>query len=125
MKHALDSLTPPSLTYLLERRTASTPDERLRLAVLEDALRILVHGDVESERSSFRLMSETREWVLADDLAWPFSFRNICDALDIDADGLRLRLAPWVAPRHRRHVPISPWIQDAWSAQASRAMTLE
>lgn len=65
-------------------------------AVLEDALRILVCSDANDVG---RRVAETRDWVLRDDTEWPFSFRNLCDALDIDADILRRRLGSWLPPR--------------------------
>ena len=32
-------------------------------------------------------------YVASTDRAWPFSFENLCDALELDADGLREELA--------------------------------
>lgn len=72
------------------------PEQRLMLAVLEDALGILVAGP--RRTTSGRLFWDTRSWVLDDDLAWPFSFLNVCEALDIDPGRLRRRLAARCAP---------------------------
>ncbi|MCW5893335.1 MAG: hypothetical protein KIT14_22710 [bacterium] len=67
------------------------PEQRLMLAVLEDALTILTAGP--RRTTSGRLFWDTRSWILDDDHAWPFSFLNVCDALDIDPIRLRRRLA--------------------------------
>ena len=39
---------------------------------------------------------QARVYAASLDRAWPFSFENLCDALDIDARSLRLVL--WAAP---------------------------
>jgi hypothetical protein len=61
-------------------------EHRLLFAVLEDALRILSCVDGSRSPTSARLVVEARDWVLSDDTQWPFSFRNLCDALEIGAD---------------------------------------
>lgn len=77
------------------------PHLRLMRAVLDDAVSIVVFGRV---RESVTLRSETINWVLADDTQSIFSYRNACEALDVDAERLRARLAPWLSlgPRLRR-----------------------
>jgi hypothetical protein len=60
-------------------------------AVLVDAIHCLAAetGPV-GERS--RLAAKARAWVADDDLQWPFSFGNLCDALGFRARALRARL---------------------------------
>ena len=74
-----------------------TPERRLRFALLEETLRVLVGVGSRSGSASRRAVADARDWVLSDDTKWPFSFQNVCDALNIDADGLRRRLAPWLS----------------------------
>jgi hypothetical protein len=31
-----------------------------------------------------RVVSEARAWVMSNDQSWPFSFINVCDALELD-----------------------------------------
>lgn len=69
-----------------------TPEERLIFAVLLDAVGILSGLQGEGIRRPSRVFGETRAWVLSDDTGWPYSFRNICEALDIDPERLRRRL---------------------------------
>ena len=68
------------------------PERRLMLGVLDDALDTYRrHADLPARRHR-RLFAETERWLLSDDITWPFSFLNLCDALGIDADWLRARL---------------------------------
>jgi hypothetical protein len=61
-------------------------------AVLQDAVQCLEHADGNELREAHR-------WVMSDEIHWPFSFRNICSALDLDPLTVR-RLAkrPGSAP---------------------------
>ena len=56
-------------------------------AILEDALRSLARRDPNGPRR--REFVEAREWLLDDNRAWPFAFRNVCDLLRVDAAALR------------------------------------
>ncbi len=69
-----------------------TPEERLVLAVLLDAVGILACLRGEGLRRPIRVVQAARDWVLSDDTSWPYSFRNVCDVLDIDPIRLRRRL---------------------------------
>jgi len=60
---------------------------RLMAAVLEDAVNIL------RKRPRSRAGREAREWLQSKDASWPFAFERICDALDLDADGVRRQVA--------------------------------
>jgi hypothetical protein len=76
-------------------------EKRLMLAVLEDALFILLAAarlPSQCRRARYR---ETVDWVLSDDRAWPFSFLRVCEALDVDPDRLRGELVPWLSPLAR------------------------
>lgn len=68
-------------------------EQRLMLAVLADAINIVHDGSRSSsarKRSSF---AEARNWIFASRMRCPLSFDSVCDALDIDADTLRWRIA--------------------------------
>jgi DNA-binding CsgD family transcriptional regulator len=60
----------------------------LMRAVLTDAIKCLGGGGREGQL----LKAEARRWLASRDLLWPFSFENICLALDLDAPTLRRRL---------------------------------
>ncbi len=60
-------------------------------AVLVDAIRCLARGH-EGRGDRIYLAAQARRWVAAVDGLWPFSFENICLALDLDPNGVRARL---------------------------------
>jgi len=57
-------------------------------AVLTDAIKCL-SGD---GREGQLLKADARRWLASREVLWPFSFENICLALDLDAPTLRRRL---------------------------------
>lgn len=63
-------------------------------AVLEDAIfvskRIVMHPSVRGG-----LAQEAEEWFRAEDDCWPFSFYNICYALGLNPDYIRLGVKRW------------------------------
>jgi len=60
-------------------------------AVLIDAVRCLARNSGGS-RERGHLASQARRWITAADAFWPYSFENICVALDLDPDLVRARL---------------------------------
>lgn len=66
--------------------TPDCPQVALMRAVLGDALSCLLRY------RGRRLGREAEEWILSDEKAWPFSFVNICQVLDIDPGYIRHRL---------------------------------
>ena len=68
------------------------PENRLMLAVLEEALVTFQRGlnsPVPERRKRF---CEVDKWVSEKDSDWPFSFENICQTLCIDPDYIRAGL---------------------------------
>jgi hypothetical protein len=74
-------------------RAALSPEKRLMLAVLDDAVETYRRygGD---RGGSHRRLAEATQWLFSDDTSWPFSSVNVCHALGIDIAGLRGRLRP-------------------------------
>ena len=69
-----------------------------------------------------RRFHDARLYVLNKDRVWPFSFENLCDALDLDARKLRRRLlrAPGAATV-RPTGPVTPaQILDWWRPESRR-----
>lgn len=56
------------------------------VAVLEDAVATLAR-DMRDQ--------QTWRWFDSDDVRWPFSFRNVCDVLALDAEAVRGALREW------------------------------
>jgi hypothetical protein len=91
-----------SLPGPLERTRHAFEGERLlRRAVLIDAvMTILKYAHVDRPRGR-RLFAEASAWVAADDREWPFSFVNVCDALDLSAPRVRSAIDELSAPMCR------------------------
>jgi hypothetical protein len=67
----------------------------LMLAVLEDAVDCYQkHAHARDPRAA-QLFEEAEEWVESADRSWLFSFENICDTLEINADYVRRGLREW------------------------------
>jgi hypothetical protein len=70
-------------------------------AVLEDAMRELARPSEVWMGAAERRRAEVQAWVESDDVAWPFSFLNVCEALDLDPAHLRRHIARLVPDRGR------------------------
>jgi hypothetical protein len=81
------------------------PERRLAAAVLEDAVNEYRRYAAATTRRGRRRFAEVEQWFLSDDGSWPFSFRSLCNALELHADWFRTRLY-----RSRPGLPgIEPW----------------
>ncbi|MBI3767713.1 MAG: hypothetical protein HY271_04360 [Deltaproteobacteria bacterium] len=111
---AEDVLLPEQYFDRWARRASDSPEKRLMFAVLLDAA-MQVQGRKRKDAAA------AEEWIRGTDCAnAPFSFRSICEALDIEADYLARGLLSWStrtaamhhpAPlRQRRasHTPVTP-----------------
>lgn len=73
-------------------RRKPAPEQRLMIAVLEDALDcIQTYRDAKGEPGQ-RLFREAKQWILAEGSGWPYSFECICETLDLDSNAVRRRL---------------------------------
>ncbi len=83
-----------------EHADSSYGELALMRAVLEDA----VHCFQKSQGTdAAALAKEAERWFFSDEQHWPFSFMNICAALGLNADYIRLGLQRW-----RQHPPAVP-----------------
>ena len=90
-----DVLLPSQFFELVGARTFSS-EQRLMLAVLADAVNVLGSTDSSNlrKRKSF---NEASSWVFANGMTSPLSFDHVCNALGMDAESLRRRLAESVS----------------------------
>jgi len=86
----------PAQFFAAFRRAGGLERERLlMLAVLEDAVDCFQkHAHARDPRAA-QLFEEAEEWVESADRSWLFSFENICDTLEINADYVRRGLRLW------------------------------
>ena len=98
---ALDELGPTTF----EERSAvrDSPERRLLLAVLGDALTVYErHGPARGGEAGRRAL-EVERWVASEAMETPFAFIRICEALEIDPGPIRqhvrrIRLARLAGP---------------------------
>jgi hypothetical protein len=96
MMHDIDPALPASLRTV-DPSALEEPDRYLMWGLLVDAAESLVLGATDPWRDDEVLATEIRDWVVADDPAWPFSFVNACAALGLSPVQLRSELGPWLA----------------------------
>ncbi len=86
----------PSQFYFKGALDASLqPEKRLMLAVMEDAVGTFQKYVWARDRAGQRLLAEVEEWFESNDLEWPYSFVNSCNALSLDVDFMRGGLRRW------------------------------
>jgi hypothetical protein len=86
----------PAQYFAAFRRSGGLERERLlMLAVLEDAIDCYQKYAHARDPRGRQIFDESREWVHSGDRAWLFSFENICDTLEINADYVRRGLREW------------------------------
>ncbi len=71
------------------------PEEKLMFAVLADAIECFQKYYGANTHRRRRLFTEAEAWISTPDNTWPYSFENICEALNIDPNYLRLGLTRW------------------------------
>ena len=70
--------------------TGDQPEKRLMLAVLQGAVECF-----QDYAEQDRLFKDAEEWIFEDDHEWPYSFINICEAVDMNPKYLRKGLLHW------------------------------
>lgn len=93
--HALESRSV--LGPLLERLDYQEGEKRLMLAVLKDAVGCIERYETGQRLQGWPACRAALRWVLSHDRTWPFSFENICLALDLDPTRLRSALCSPIA----------------------------
>ena len=90
-----DTLLPSQYFAALRRKGCHEPERRLAIAVLQDAVDCFQKHLCSHDRKARQLYLDAEEWICSDDRSWPFSFENICDLLQINAEYLRRGLIAW------------------------------
>jgi hypothetical protein len=91
-------------------RAAWRPEEKLMLAVLEDAISCLLNYRSARSAAHRRLFEQAREWIFQKEGEWLFSFDSVCSALGFDPDFLRRGLSEGLEASPRRGE--SPQVPD-------------
>ena len=96
--HSCDPALPASLRDV-DPASLDDPDRYLMWGLLVDAAETLVLGATDPWQDDETLVAEIRDWITADDPAWPFSFVNACATVGIDVGRLRTELGGWLRGR--------------------------
>lgn len=72
-----------------------SPERRLLLAVLEEAVGDFQRDVVATGREAQRRFAEAEEWIASDEATWPCAFVPICHALGLDPAWIRRGLWRW------------------------------
>jgi hypothetical protein len=103
-----DASLPAQYWETFARKRDLEPEKRLLLAVLDEAIRcyrsqIFIGG---------RRFTEVENWLFSEDVDDTFSFRNICDVLNLSPSRIRQSLRTWKPPvrrpTHRIRRPTRP-----------------
>ena len=87
------------------------PELRLMLAVLEEAVGDFQRHVAADTREGQRHFQEAEAWFASSDADWPFSFLNICEALQFEPDYVRAGLARWREAQRARVASGQPVIR--------------
>ena len=90
-----DTLLPAQYFDRVGSDGAFQPEKRLMLAVLEEAIATFQRHVLSDNRRSRLLVDEVESWASGAEAEWPFSFENVCSALDLEPEYLRSGMARW------------------------------
>jgi hypothetical protein len=90
-----DTLLPIQYFEAMRKKHLLEGEKRLILSVLEDAVECFMKCIDAATNKGQRLFREADEWITHEDKRWVFSFDNVCDMLDINADYMRVGLNKW------------------------------
>lgn len=90
-----DTLLPIQYFEAMRRKHLLEGEKRLILSVLEDAVECFMKCIDSSTNKGQRLFRDADEWIALEDKRWVFSFDNVCDMLDINAEYMRAGLRRW------------------------------
>jgi len=94
-----DTLLPIQYFEAMRKKHLLEGEKRLILSVLEDAIECFMKCIDASTSKGQRLFRDADEWIAHEDKRWVFSFDNVCDMLDINAEYMRMGLRKWKEKR--------------------------
>jgi hypothetical protein len=97
-----DTLVPAQYFDRMGTDIAFQPEKRLILAVLEEAIATFQRHVGSTAPRSTRLVQDVEDLTDARDQDWPFSFENICAALNLECEYVRAGMVRWKAAERRR-----------------------
>jgi hypothetical protein len=110
-----DTLLPIQYFEAMRRKHLLEGEKRLILSVLEDAVECFMKCIESATNKGQRLFRDADEWINLEDKRWVFSFDNVCEMLDINADYMRAGLRRW---KERKLVAIAQRNEERAQQQA-------
>jgi len=98
-----DPVIPIHYLTTFQRNTYLEPEKELMLAVLEDAVACIQKYAPATNAKGQSLLRDTRNWILAENDDWIFSFNNVCETLGLDPAFLRWALTQLEKRQSHRH----------------------
>jgi hypothetical protein len=90
-----DVLLPIQYFESVHRKSRLDPEQRLMLAILEDAIACFQKYVFAQRRRGRTLFAEAEQWFAESDSDYIFSFENICEVLGLNGEYLRQGLQRW------------------------------
>lgn len=87
-----DIFLPAQFFPLSTHAGAKAEEAALRAAVLHSALEDLQGRYVSRNKQTQRFAREAEAWFVSDDIDWPYSFLNVCEALGLNPQAVRGKL---------------------------------
>lgn len=117
----MDEIMTPEQFFAYARHSAArwTGEQRLLLAVLEDAISNFLRYKGSRSTRGKRLFREECEWFWSKEKNYLYAFETICDHLHLNPDYLRAGLQ-----KLRLMVHAAPWIMEAGRATSYRRVEL-
>ncbi len=119
-----DTLLPSQFFAALRRKGKQEPERRLVTGLRQDAVECYQKHLYARDHKARQLFADAEEWIMSQDRVYFFSFENVCDLLEINAEFVRRGLVGW---RERQRVqrgkgkvfPITP-LREIEEAEPSR-----
>ena len=80
-------------------------EERLMLAVLQDAVECFQDYVLAQYVWEKKLFREAEDWICEKNTDWLFSFENICETLELNSDYIRRGLLVWKEAKRKTTLP--------------------
>mgnify|MGYP001230937290 CR=1 FL=1 len=90
-----------------QARTADTPEKRLAMAILRDAIGCYMHDCLTPERHRIRVFRDAEVWFFAGAGDGIFSLNNVCEILHLEPAYIRRRLRNY-EHKHSRQRKVEP-----------------
>ena len=84
-----DVLLVHEYLHVYQSSVVHTPEVKLMLAVLKDAIDCYLKYVSAKQRRARKLSNEAEEWFFSNEDDWLYSFQSVCDILKLDPDYIR------------------------------------